>query len=99
MESIQAFIFYLIQYSISNLNAFIIICSIGFYTYNYINSQSDISQLEDKTNSPLQILNQINGYFFINPYLALSLTVTIFSFAGIPPLLGFFAKQIVLSKH
>jgi len=29
--------------------------------------------------------------------LALSLSITIFSFAGIPPLIGFFAKQIVLS--
>jgi NADH-ubiquinone oxidoreductase chain 2 len=29
--------------------------------------------------------------------LALSLSVTIFSFVGIPPLIGFFAKQMVLS--
>ena len=29
--------------------------------------------------------------------MALSLAITIFSFAGIPPLVGFFAKQMVLS--
>ena len=29
--------------------------------------------------------------------LALSFAITIFSFAGIPPLMGFFAKQMVLS--
>jgi NADH-ubiquinone oxidoreductase chain 2 len=29
--------------------------------------------------------------------LSLSLAITIFSFAGIPPLVGFFAKQMVLS--
>ena len=29
--------------------------------------------------------------------LSLSLAITIFSFAGIPPLMGFFAKQMVLS--
>jgi NADH-ubiquinone oxidoreductase chain 2 len=29
--------------------------------------------------------------------LSLSLIITIFSFAGIPPLIGFFAKQMVLS--
>ena len=37
------------------------------------------------------------GYFYINPYLSLSLAITLFSFAGVPPLLGFFAKQMVLS--
>jgi NADH-ubiquinone oxidoreductase chain 2 len=39
----------------------------------------------------------MKGYFYINPVLALSLTITIFSFVGIPPLIGFFAKQMVLS--
>ncbi|RYE11635.1 MAG: hypothetical protein EOP34_12080 [Rickettsiales bacterium] len=33
----------------------------------------------------------------MNPYLALSLAITLFSFIGIPPLIGFFAKQMVLS--
>jgi NADH-ubiquinone oxidoreductase chain 2 len=51
----------------------------------------------DKNNSPVQLISQLRGYFYINPYLALSLTITIFSFAGIPPLIGFFAKQMVLS--
>ena len=36
IESIQAFIFYLIQYSISNLNIFIILITIGFSLYYYI---------------------------------------------------------------
>jgi NADH-ubiquinone oxidoreductase chain 2 len=39
----------------------------------------------------------LKGYFYINPILALSFAITIFSFAGIPPLLGFFAKLKVLS--
>jgi NADH-ubiquinone oxidoreductase chain 2 len=39
----------------------------------------------------------MKGYFYINPVLSLSLAVTIFSFVGIPPLIGFFAKQMVLS--
>ena len=97
IESIQAFIFYLMQYSISNLNAFIILISIGYSLYFYINSSEEYNNLEDKNNSPIQLISQIKGYFDINPYLALSLSITIFSFAGIPPLLGFFAKQMVLS--
>jgi len=97
IESIQAFIFYLMQYSISNLNAFIILISIGFSLYFYINDNKDYKELPDKNNSPIQLISQLKGYFYINPVLALSLSVTIFSFVGIPPLIGFFAKQMVLS--
>lgn len=97
IESIQAFIFYLMQYSISNLNAFIILISIGFSLYYYVNESEEYKQLDDKNNSPIQLISQLKGYFNINPVLALSLTITIFSFAGIPPLIGFFAKQMVLS--
>jgi len=97
IESIQAFIFYLMQYSISNLNAFIILISIGFSLYYYINDSNEYKQLVDETRSPIQLISQMKGYFYINPVLALSLSVTIFSFVGIPPLIGFFAKQMVLS--
>ena len=97
IESIQAFIFYLMQYSISNLNAFIILISIGFSLYCYVNDSDEYKQLPDKNNSPIQLISQLKGYFYINPVLALSLGITIFSFVGIPPLVGFFAKQMVLS--
>jgi NADH-ubiquinone oxidoreductase chain 2 len=43
------------------------------------------------------LVSQLKGYFYINPFLAISLAITIFSFAGVPPLLGFFGKQMVLS--
>jgi NADH-ubiquinone oxidoreductase chain 2 len=97
IESIQAFIFYLMQYSISNLNAFIILISIGYSLYYYVNNSKEYKQLLDKKNSPIQLISQLKGYFYINPVLALSLAITIFSFVGIPPLIGFFAKQMVLS--
>ena len=45
----------------------------------------------------VQLISQLRGYFYVNPILALSLAITIFSFVGVPPLLGFFAKQMVLS--
>lgn len=95
VESIQSFIFYLIQYSISNLNAFFILLAIGYTLFLYINK--NISHLSEKNNSPIQLLSQIKGYFYINHTLALSLAITLFSFAGIPPLIGFFAKLMVLS--
>lgn len=97
IESIQAFIFYLMQYSISNLNAFILLISIGFSLYCYINKKKQYKKLQDKNNSPIQLISQIKGYFYINSVIAISLAITIFSFIGIPPLIGFFAKQMVLS--
>jgi NADH-ubiquinone oxidoreductase chain 2 len=54
-------------------------------------------KLIDKKNSPIQLISQLKGYFYINPVLSLSLAITIFSFIGIPPLIGFFGKQMVLS--
>jgi NADH-ubiquinone oxidoreductase chain 2 len=96
LESIQAFIFYLTQYSISNLNAFIILISIGFTLTSY-HSKKNYDNLIDENYSPIQLISQLKGYFYINPLIAISLTITIYSFVGIPPLIGFFAKQMVLS--
>nr|YP_009867915.1 NADH dehydrogenase subunit 2 [Orbiocrella petchii]QKG05114.1 NADH dehydrogenase subunit 2 [Orbiocrella petchii] len=97
VESTQAFLFYLTQYIISNLNAFIILIAIGFSLYCYTSDNKEHEELMDKTNSPIQLVSQLKGYFFINPVLALSLAITIFSFVGVPPLVGFFGKQMVLS--
>jgi NADH-ubiquinone oxidoreductase chain 2 len=97
IESIQAFIFYLMQYTLSNLNAFMLLLAIGYSLYCYSNENKKYSFLLDKNNSPIQLISQMKGFFYINPMLALSLAITLFSFAGIPPLIGFFAKQMVLS--
>ncbi|GAB3822921.1 hypothetical protein GCM10028820_34300 [Tessaracoccus terricola] len=97
IESIQAFIFYIVQYSISNLNIFIILIAIGYSFYSYINDNVEKDNLVDRNNSPIQLVSQLKGFFYINPFLAISLAITIFSFVGIPPLIGFFGKQMVLS--
>lgn len=97
VESIQAFIFYLVQYSLSNLNAFILLVAIGYSLYAYNDKNINHNNLIDKNNSPIQLISQLKGYFHINSMLALSLAITLFSFAGIPPLVGFFAKQMVFS--
>lgn len=100
LESIQAFMFYLIQYTITNLNAFLIVVTMGFSLYPFVNkgpSANDYNKLLDIKNSPIQVISQLKGYFYLNPVLALSLAITLFSFVGVPPLIGFFAKQMVLS--
>ena len=97
-ESIQSYIFYILQYSISNLNAFVILVSMGFTFYLYVYKETKLQDnLIDKNNSPIQLINQIKGYFYINPYISLSLGITLFSFVGVPPIVGFFAKQMILS--
>ena len=97
-ESIQSYIFYILQYSLSNLNAFIILVTIGYTFYLYVNKERENREdLIDQNNSPVQLISQIKGYFHINPFIAISLSITLFSFVGIPPVIGFFAKQMVLS--
>jgi len=95
IESIQAFIFYIIQYSLSNLNFFFLLISLG-YILSCSNNNKKF-KLSDEKYSPLQLISQLKGFFFENQLLSLCLAITLFSFAGIPPLIGFFGKQMVLS--
>lgn len=133
IESAQAFFFYIMQYSISNLNAFVLLIMMGYYFFNYISTNAnkinkdelikiitlnkkDITEknlksqpnfildyknkeieLKDINNSPIQLISQIKGYSNLNPILAISLSITLFSFIGVPPLIGFFGKQMILS--
>jgi NADH-ubiquinone oxidoreductase chain 2 len=95
LESVESFIFYIIQYSISNLNAFMILVAIGYSFFRYYDKNISHNNLIDKIYSPVQLISQLRGYFHINSILALSLSITLLSFAGIPPLMGFFAKQMI----
>lgn len=98
VESIQSYIFYILQYSISNLNAFIILITVGYTLHLYITTEKEVKQeLVDVDNSPIQLVSQIKGYFYVNPFIAISLSITLFSFVGVPPMMGFFAKQMILS--
>lgn len=101
-ESMQACIFYIFQYTISNLNAFFILLSLGFFLYLYVYQENDETRaikekLVDENNSPIQLISQIKGYFYVNSFICISFAVTLFSFIGIPPIAGFFAKQMILS--
>jgi len=97
-ESIQSYIFYILQYSLSNLIDFIFLVSMGFSLYLFVYKEKDLQEnLIDKNNSPIQLINQIKGYFYINPFISISLAITLFSFVGVPPIVGFFAKQMILS--
>lgn len=88
-ESIESFLFYLVQYSVTNLNAFMIILAFGYVMHSSVSRSSG-------QNTDLQLIIELAGQFRSNPILGLSLTVCLFSMAGVPPLMGFFAKQTVL---
>ena len=165
ITSIDAFIFYLIQYTITNLNLFFILVAWGYlysryyldndflpvkYLDNYYLQKKDIyceptiydffetiydkylglNEYWDKLNSnkkikintiynyyllqhdlnyydlnseendwlytPVPFLTNLKGMYKRDPFLAFCLAISIFSLAGIPPLIGFFAKQQVL---
>ena len=92
-QSIDSLIFYLIQYSLTNLNTFLIIIAFGLLLKN--NSENIIGNFKG-TEKDIKYIKELKGQFFANPLLSLSLTICLFSMAGIPPLIGFFSKQFVL---
>jgi NADH-ubiquinone oxidoreductase chain 2 len=110
-QSIESFIFYIIQYSLTNLNTFFIILAFGLLiNYSGIKPLSFLRSLDldSKHNNyigrgssliadkDIRFIYELKGQFMSNPLLALSLAICLFSMAGIPPLLGFFSKQMVL---
>jgi len=165
VASLDAFIFYLIQYTITNLNLFFILIAWGYlysryyldndflsirylklnpyswkdiyiepslYDYaRYIKNKLEENSLHTGINynnknikintiynhliikgdtdyydfnredtewlyTPIPFLTNFKGMHVSDPFLAFCLAVSLFSLAGIPPLIGFFAKQQVL---
>jgi NADH-ubiquinone oxidoreductase chain 2 len=97
-QSIEALIFYIIQYTITNLNTFLIIILFGYIIKNSFRDLIQSIMVEDETGTENDInyISELKGQFFLNPILSISLTICLFSMAGIPPLIGFFSKQFVL---
>ena len=81
-SSLFSVLFYLIIYLVTMINLFTWIISYRSYTYfgNY----------------QVRYLNNIKTLCILNPTLTLTLTLVLFSMAGIPPFGGFFAKMFVL---
>jgi NADH-ubiquinone oxidoreductase chain 2 len=96
-QSIESLLFYIIQYSITNFNIFLIIIALGLYIHSIPLEKSYNSNLDYiGSENDIQYIKELKGIFFENPVLSLSLSICLFSMAGVPPLLGFFSKQFVL---
>jgi NADH-ubiquinone oxidoreductase chain 2 len=88
ITGLESSIFYLIQYSITTLNVFLILILLGYI----INKDNIINKY-----SPIQNIHQLHGLFYSNPSLSIFFAITLFSLAGIPPLVGFFGKYFVIN--
>lgn len=82
LEGISSSIFYIIIYVITMLGIFSFILTLRFYNYSY--------------HYQTRYLQDLISLARFNPTLATSLSLFLFSMAGIPPLGGFFAKLFVL---
>jgi NADH-ubiquinone oxidoreductase chain 2 len=114
-ESVESFIFYIIQYSVTNINIFFILLAFGYLSFKPIISNSNVNgyfknsnnvsinaiKLEMVSNStlysPISFIYQLRGQYKNNPLLAFNFAIAFFSMAGVPPMVGFFSKQMVLS--
>ena len=95
-QSIESLLFYIIRYSITNLNIFLIIIALGLFIHSIkLDNKQSIVDYKGSEND-IQYIIELKGIFFENPILSLSLSICLFSMAGIPPLIGFFSKQFVL---
>jgi NADH-ubiquinone oxidoreductase chain 2 len=108
-QSIDSLLFYIIQYSITNLNIFLIIIAFSYIINHSMNNNNNNNKGELEYNEKMKIfktspkmitdiryISEFKGQFFSNPLLSLSLSICLFSMAGVPPLMGFFSKQFVL---
>lgn len=98
-QSIDSLIFYIIQYTITNLNMFLILIALSYIIIsNNLKNNNNKELLFNEGNylGDIKYISSLKGQFFLNPLLILSLCICLFSMAGIPPLIGFFSKQFVL---
>lgn len=83
-ESIESYLFYISQYTVTAINSFFVILGFG---YMLIRTQGS---------NDIELIKKFAGLTYVNPFLSLALAASLFSMAGAPPLIGFFAKQSVL---
>jgi len=88
-QSIDSLLFYIIQYSITNLNIFLILIALSYIINHYSNSHSS-----GEAGTDIKYISELKEQFILNPLLSISLSICLFSMAGIPPLIGFFSNNL-----
>lgn len=82
-EGLRAALIYLFSYVIMGIGLFSCLCAL-----RYAPGQSRIGIIKD--------ISDLKGLSKTHPKMALCLTLLIFSFTGVPPLIGFFAKLYLI---
>jgi NADH-ubiquinone oxidoreductase chain 2 len=105
-EGIEAYLFYLVQYTLTSINIFFVLLAFGDHPYgsgSAWNSPSSagfplVEKAQLPKNPTILYISHFsrNSNIQSNPALALTFAITLFSMAGIPPLVGFFAKLMVV---
>ena len=96
-QSLESFLFYLVQYSLTNVNTFFILLAFGYVLFGAkAQDRNKLNTVNSQNTSDIELISDLKGQFFNQPMLSLSFAVCLFSMAGVPPLLGFFGKQSVL---
>ena len=96
-QSVESLLFYIFQYSITNLNSFLIIIALGLIIHKEVGNKDNFKLEQAKgSENDINYISELKGQFFANPLLSISLSICLFSMAGVPPLIGFFSKQFVL---
>lgn len=100
-ESVESFLFYIIQYSLTNVNVFLILLAFG-YSINkivYSSSEKESGNINNHNihsiGEDIQFIDELKGQFYKNPLLSFSFAICLFSIAGIPPLIGFFSQVLL----
>ena len=88
-QSIESFLFYIIQYSVTNLNTFLIILALGYlnfvnkFNFNKKGFRYGIdSDSKNKENMDIRYISELTGQFITNPILSICLAICLFSMAG-----------------
>jgi len=105
-EGIEAYLFYLVQYVLTSTNIWFVLLAFGNHPYESDSawdkpSSTGFSLLDNTELSKKPQILYIshisrNSNILSNPALALTFAITLFSMAGIPPMIGFFAKLMVI---
>ena len=79
-NSFDAFFFYIIQYIITNLNIFLIIIALSYFVkyIKVIKNNNFNLYIKD-----IRYIHELKSLFFSNPLLAIALSISLFSMAGI----------------